>query len=196
MSHAGLRDSQLRSMNRNVELKVRYDDLAAAQRVAQRLGAVLAGAERQLDTYFQCQNGRLKLRQRWLESPGRRVSRSRAAPLAELIWYCRSDSKRPRPSDYSIIAIDDGARCRQMLCDALGMLLEIDKHRTIYLHDNVRIHLDRVKHLGNFIEFEAIVDHTCTTAQARAKVARLQQAFERQDQQIVAVSYSDLLAGG
>ncbi len=58
----------------------------------------------------------------------------------------------PRASDYTLLTIVDGALLRSMLASALGVLVEVDKHRTVYLHDAVRIHLDDVTGQGQFIE--------------------------------------------
>jgi len=184
-------------MKRNVELKTRYPDLQQAHRVARELGAELQGVERQRDTYVRSRTGRLKLRQVWpgdSDAPQASPPTDTAHPAerAELIWYRRRDDRRPRTSDYQVIPVENGQEVRAVLCEALGVIVEVVKHRTIYLHDNVRIHIDDVAGLGTFLEFEAIVDDTCDDHAARAKIDRLRAAFGIADDQVVGVSYSDL----
>lgn len=170
-------------MKRNIELKARYQDLASADRIAKEIGATLHTAERQRDTYFHCECGRLKLRQRWTDQGER----------SELIRYQRGDASHPRPSDYSIIPLPDGEVLRAQLAAAIGVTVVVDKQRTVYLYENVRIHLDTVAGLGTFIEFEAVLDGSCTEDQAREKLKRLTDAFRIGEGEIVPVSYSDLL---
>jgi adenylate cyclase class 2 len=171
-------------MSRNIELKARCADLAAAGRVAEDLGAARHGRERQHDTYFPAADGRLKLRQRWIDG--------RPLP-SELIWYRRADEARPRPSDYMLVAIENGPALRAALAGALGVATEVVKERTVYLHDNVRVHLDEVSDLGTFVEFEAIVDAGCDDAAALAKLDRLCAAFAIGADAIVRGSYGDLV---
>jgi adenylate cyclase class 2 len=170
-------------MSRNIELQARCADLDAAARTALELHAVLHSVERQHDTYFQASRGRLKLRRRWVA--GRELP-------AELIGYQRADAPQARGSDYSLVTSDHGESLRAMLADALGIAIEVDKQRIVYLHDGVRIHLEAVKGLGTFVEFEAIVDAQCDDTAAHAKLDRLCAAFGITGAQIASESYADL----
>ncbi len=172
---------------RNIELKARYADLPAAMRIAESLGAARAGVERQRDTYFHCPHGRLKLRQRWPEG-GERSDR------CELIAYRRGDADRPRASDYTVVPVADGEAIGTALADALGTAVIVEKRRTVYLFENVRIHLDEVSGLGTFIEFEAVVGDGCDEAEAGAKVQALIAAFSVGGDSVIAGSYGDLPA--
>jgi adenylate cyclase class IV len=177
-------------MSRNVELKARYDDLDAGHLTAQRISATLHAVERQRDTYFRAASGRLKLRERWPLDP---TGAPTSATPSQLIWYHRADEALARASDYTLVAVSDGERLREVLAGSVGVLTTVEKRRTVYLHDNVRIHLDSVAGLGSFLEFEAIVDSSCDDTRAHEKVARLITAFEVRPAAIVAESYSDLL---
>lgn len=171
-------------MHRNIELKARCANLEAAHEAAQSIGAALQATERQHDVYFAAPHRRLKLRRRWIDE---------AALPSELIGYARVDVAHPRASDYAIVITDQGDELCALLCNALGTTTEVVKQRTVYLHDNVRIHLDKVDGLGCFIEFEAIVDATCNDVAARAKLERLVAAFGITPAQIERGSYADLL---
>lgn len=184
------------SVKRNIELKARCLDLEEAHRVALRIGATLYAVERQRDTYFHAGHGRLKLRERWRVRDDTVEQDASGAPgqalTSQLIWYQRADDARPRASNYLLVEVENGEQLCKLLTQAIGVLLQVLKQRAVYLHENVRIHLDQVDGLGNFVEFEAIVDATCDEAAARAKLTRLRGAFDITDDQLVSQSYSDL----
>lgn len=180
-------------MKRNIELKARFSDLDAGHKTARRLGAELHANERQRDTYFHVASGRLKLRERWLfDSSG--VLQEPCA--SQLIWYRRPDDARARASDYSLIVVENGSELCDVLAGSLGVTVEVEKLRVIYLHDNVRIHLDDVKGLGSFLEFEAIVNDSCDDGHAQTKLERLRRVFKISDDAILSQSYSDLTIAG
>jgi adenylate cyclase, class 2 len=165
---------------RNIELKVRCPDLDAARRLVQTLRPRQSPRQVQTDTYFHASRGRLKLR----EIHGNR---------AELIWYERPDSTEPRPSDYVITPVADAASMKALLTGAHGVRGEVRKTRDIYLYHNVRIHLDRVEGLGDFIEFEAVLSAVGQEHDSMAVLERLREALDLRPEDVVARSYSDLL---
>ena len=165
---------------RNLELKARYPDLAAARAVVGRLGARSAGVELQTDTYFPVPHGRLKLR----EIQGQ---------AAVLIWYDRPDLSEARLSAYHLVPVADAAVLKAALTAALGIRGAVHKRREIYLWHNVRIHLDEVARLGTFIEFEAVLSSDEDEAQAPGRLARLCQELAITPAQHVASSYAELL---
>jgi adenylate cyclase class 2 len=69
----------------------------------------------------------------------------------------------------------------------------VEKQREIYLHHNVRIHLDRVAGLGDFLEFEAVMGPDDTPSGAQAMLDRLTRHFQIAESDLVSASYSDLL---
>lgn len=178
-------------MNRNIEIKAACDDLDRVRAAVQEMSARPAGIEEQCDTYFRTAHGRLKLRRRLLniEGDGPGVGHERF----ELIWYQRPDTITAKGSNYHLIHVIDGAELRRLLADGLGVLAEVHKRRTVYLWRNVRIHLDEVERLGSFVELEAIVDESCDEASARTKIDHLCKALEILPDQLIDVSYSDLL---
>ena len=149
---------------RNVELKARCADLAAARGVVQQLGARAAGVEVQADTYFRVGHGRLKLRE--IEGQS-----------AVLIWYARPDADQARISSYYLVPVPEPEALKAALAAALGVRGEVRKRRTIYLWHNVRIHLDKVAGLGNFVEFEAVLGADDDEATAHAHLRQLGAAW-------------------
>ena len=163
---------------RNIELKARLRDRDHALVVCHRIGANAQGDIHQIDTYFRVPSGRLKLRE---AEPGR----------TELVFYHRPDVAGPKGCDYALEPAQP--TIKSMLSDALGVLTVVDKVRTLYLWENVRIHLDRVQDLGDFIEFEAVLDDTHDDADGHAKLARLIEDFGLTDDEHLEVSYLDLM---
>ena len=72
----------------------------------------------------------------------------------------------------------------------------VRKTRRLFLHENVRIHLDEVEGLGNFLEFEAVLEEGQDEADGYAQLETLQRDFKIHDEAIVGTSYSDLLMTG
>lgn len=182
-------------MNRNIELKASCSDLDAARQAAERVGARLHLIERQRDTYFCCEQGRLKLRERWPESrEGTDANDTvRGTSLAELIWYHRPDAVQPRASEYTRVPVGDGEAMRGVLAGALGVIVEVVKRRTVYLYHNVRIHLDEVEQLGTFVEFEAVMGAGEDESESRARLDELTREMGITRDRVVGVCYSDLL---
>lgn len=177
-------------MNRNIELKARFPNLEAGHQTVQRLRALLHAVERQRDSYFRVTSGRLKLRERWSFDSTGLLQQPRHS---QLIWYQRPDTTQARASEYSLVVVENGEELRELLKESLGVVATIDKLRTVYLHNNVRIHLDQVNGLGSFLEFEAIVDESCDEVAARLKLERLFSEFQLTSDSVIAGSYSDLL---
>lgn len=166
-------------MRRNIELKAKCDDLDGAIRAAEKLGAALSGELAQSDTYYHVLAGRLKIR--------------REGNHRELIAYSRPDLTGARKSEFHLIPLAEDDALHDALTSTLGIMGEVHKTRLLYMHRNVRIHLDRVRGLGSFIEFEAIVDDRCDENAAAEKVEKLIGVFNIRKDDIVGGSYSDLL---
>ena len=69
-------------------------------------------------------------------------------------------------------------------------LVTVKKEREIFIADNIRIHVDTVKGLGKFLEFEVIIK---TISKARKDMEKLVEYFELDEKQFIKISYSDLL---
>jgi adenylate cyclase class IV len=88
---------------------------------------------------------------------GRLKLREIVGVRAELIQYERSNEARSRKSEYRLTPISHPEELKASLAAALGLRGQVEKHRHVLLWHNVRIHLDKVKSLGTFIEFEAVM---------------------------------------
>jgi adenylate cyclase, class 2 len=143
------------------------------------LSAESHGALHQRDTYFRAPNGRLKLR----EEDG---------AAAHLVAYERSDLAAQRESRYRIVPVADAEQMRVALAGALGVQIEVFKERRLFVWGDVRIHLDRVQELGDFIELEAVISSPDSDLSAAGKIATLRRAFEIEDASLIGSSYCDL----
>jgi predicted adenylyl cyclase CyaB len=112
---------------------------------------------------------------------------------AELIAYDRPDRVDARTSGYRILPLNDGPAAKDLLAASLGVLVVVEKTRELYLHKNVRIHLDQVVGLGAFLEFEAVLASPSEFERGRQQVGELAAAFAIRSADLVAQSYSDLL---
>jgi predicted adenylyl cyclase CyaB len=166
---------------RNVELKARCASLADARSTAERLGARLLGELQQRDTYFHCREGRLKLR----EIDGQ---------TAQLISYERPNEATSRSSHYRLVPIEHPHALSAALTDTLGVRTVVEKSRVVYLYRNVRIHLDTVRGLGTFLEFEAVLDANHDAAEGHRLVDQLQREFTIRPEDLLTHSYSDMLS--
>jgi adenylate cyclase class IV len=168
-------------MARNVELKARIDSVDA---VLPRARLLADGAEQRIeqdDTFFDSERGRLKLRD---FGDGR----------GELIHYERADTAGPKLSDYVRTPTSDPAALREALARALGVIGRVRKSRLLLMVGATRIHLDRVEHLGDFMELEVVLRDDQSVAEGEAIAEALMAQLGVRDDQRLAGAYLDLLA--
>ncbi len=164
---------------RNVELKATDPDPERSLAICLELGASDQGVLVQRDTYFRVPDGRLKLRE---QTPG----------TAALIQYHREDASHARESRYRLVEIPDPAGLKEALDAALGTLVVVDKERRLLLWEGVRIHLDRVAGLGDFLELEGVAPAGSDLRPERERVATLAEALALEGR-VLSDSYSDRL---
>ncbi len=168
------------SLRRNIEYKARLTDFDLARRTAAGIATDHLSVERQTDTYFAVPHGRLKLREI-------------AGCGAWLVGYQRENHASARGSDYRLIEVADPIELKAALSTALGVRVVVRKRREIHLFQNVRIHLDKVEKLGDFLEFEAVLGDEDDDATGQALLAALTAQFRGALGDPVASGYADLL---
>ncbi len=166
-------------MPANIAVKAALADVEAAHRSAVRLTGVPPERISQIDVFFKCARGRLKLR---ILAPDR----------GELIHYHRVDSCEARRSDYTIAPTTAPHVLLQILRAALPELGVVRKTRYLYLLGQTRIHIDEVEGLGSFLEFEVVLEPGQSEAEGRAIAAALIAEFGIRPEQMVPVAYFDL----
>lgn len=175
-----IRVAQMGPARWNLELKAIDRDPEGSREICEGLGAETKGVLVQEDTYFDVPRGRLKLRRE------RGVS-------AHLIAYERSNDSGQRQSRYRIVEVKDDLELEAALAGALGITVVVRKARQLFLYKGVRIHLDRVDGLGNFIEFEGVATpENSDLARFEALLANLRHSLGIQEADLIGRSYSDL----
>ncbi len=163
---------------RNIELKAHLRDRQQALTACRDLGAAYQGVIHQRDTYYPVKEGRLKLRE---SEPGEDY----------LVFYRRPDLAGPKGCDYLIQTIDRSVA--PLLREALGTVAVVEKTRTLFVWENVRIHLDRVRGLGEFIEFEAVLSDDYDDDDGSRKVEYLRESFALDPADLIEGSYLELM---
>jgi predicted adenylyl cyclase CyaB len=169
-------------MPRNIEVKVAVPDPAAVRARARTIADGPPEPERQVDTYYSVDpTGASRVKVRDSDRYG-----------LQLIRYHRPEAEDVRPSEYTrdLLSGPDDPR----LAELGDSILVVDKRREVLWVENVRVHLDRVEGLGDFLELEAVVDADHDDASCRASVDRILAELGLAEQPAITASYSDLLA--
>ena len=138
------------------------------------------GTQQQVDTYFHCHHGRLKLRQ--IDGLQRRAGVVRPARQ----W-------RPQAKRLSGRALGNPETLKAALPLALGVRAVVEKRREMFLYHNVRIHLDEVTGLGQFLEFEAVLGPNVDEAAGRALIDSLTAQFGILPADLLPNSYGEMI---
>lgn len=167
-------------MARNVEIKARVETMEALE--AEVPGIADEGPVEivQDDTFFNCGNGRLKLRA-FSESRG------------ELIFYRRPDRAGPKESFYVISETAQPVSLREVLTLAYGEAGRVKKRRTLYMTGRTRIHLDRVEGLGDFLELEVVLSEGDSTEAGMEIAYQLMERLGVEPDQLIEGAYVDLI---
>lgn len=167
-------------MHTNFEFKARHRNIAQAEALLLHHNPRFVGLDHQVDTYFHVPNGRLKLREGNVEQA--------------LIFYQRTDSAGAKQSNVTLYQHRSDEALKQVLAQALGVKIVVDKKRKIYFIDNVKFHFDEVDELGFFVEVEAIdKDGSIGLPQLKEQCRYYQQLLGIKAADFIAESYSDLL---
>ncbi|MCK5378634.1 MAG: class IV adenylate cyclase [Acidobacteria bacterium] len=169
-------------MPRNIEIKATVEDLPAIQCRVEAIADQGPTELHQVDTFFSCSTGRLKLREF-------------GAPPSELIYYRRSNVAGPKESSYLVAPVPDSGVLKQILATANGTLGVVKKRRLLYLIGQTRVHLDRVEGLGPFMELEVVLQNHQTTNDGVVIAQDLMKKLNIREDQLVDTAYFDLLHG-
>lgn len=167
----------------NIEMKAVYRDLDSARKIIKDLNSQFLWKDSQVDTYFFTRAGKLKLRQSQLNG-------------SELLPYFKTDDDGLKRSDYVRLPTQEPELLCSLLDQLLGTKMVVRKIGEVYLIENVRVHLDQVDGLGNFLEFEAVFTEESAEVQNREKrkVEKLMQQFLISPSDLFDGSYPELLS--
>jgi predicted adenylyl cyclase CyaB len=166
-------------MRKNYEIKISVKDIKELEKAVRKLLRSKKHKhfiESQKDIYYNIDGGRLKLR----------IINDE---IGNLIYYNRNEHNKKRVSNYIISATKNFKELDEILRKFFDIFIIVDKRREIYTYDNVRIHLDKVKKLGSFLEIEVIYD---SFKDAKKTMNDLVNYFSLNENEFIKDSYSDL----
>lgn len=168
-------------MARNIEIKAHIESVKAILPKALALASTNPIEVYQDDTFFQCSNGRLKLRMF-------------DAANGQLIFYRRANQSGPKESFYLITPTSEPNTLRDVLTAGQGVIGRVIKHRTLLMCGRTRIHLDKVDHLGEFLELEVALEDDESPENAIAQALLLMNDLGISPTQLIEDAYVDMLA--
>lgn len=163
-------------MPRNLEIKLKLKSLNEIKHILNRNRIKLKEVLNQKDVYYQSERGLLKLR---IENG-----------VHTLIFYNRNEKSQKRWSDFSLLEFGK-VNPHKFLCKFLDTLIVVEKKRELFMYKNTRIHLDKVKQLGYFLELETKVVNG--QKDAEIKFNYLLDLLKLREMQEIRASYKDLL---
>ncbi len=166
---------------KNIEIKYRLRSLDKVEDfILGTAGVRKVWSRDQLDTYYNIPSGRLKLREEENSD-------------AQLIFYERANKSVARESNYFIYTASDARMLNFVLDRAVGSVVSVKKRRTLLMFRNVRIHLDQVEGLGEFLELESVVSGEYNEKSAHLNLKEIVSRFSGFDLIPLDKSYADLL---
>ena len=165
----------------NIEIKARCNNPSFVRQFLIDQQALFMGVDEQTDTYFNINNGRLKLRQGNIEN--------------SLIFYKRENIAGPKMSEVNLFQVDhDSNLLKEILSNANGIKVVVKKKREIWFINNVKFHIDEVEGLGSFVEIEAIdKDGSLGLEKIKEQCDHYLHQLNITEENLLTHSYSDLL---
>lgn len=167
-------------MARNTEIKARIENVALLTPRVAELATEGPLEIAQDDTFFRCDNGRLKLR-------------AFSTDAGELIFYQRVNQSGPKESFYLRTPTSSPETLRESLSLAYGQIGRIRKYRTLFQIGRTRVHLDRVEDLGHFLELEVVLVDDELPEQGIREASDLMDQLGIKPEQLVEGAYLDLI---
>jgi len=165
---------------KNIEIKAHILNLEDMMSKIRALSSSEPIKIHQTDTFFHCDNGRLKLRE-FDDGSG------------ELIYYKRKDSAGPKLSEYFRYQTNDPDGLKMAMIPAYGIYGVVQKERRLIIYDQTRIHIDKVKCLGDFLELEVVLNAEQTIEDGQKIASDIMKKLEINSIDLIETAYIDLL---
>lgn len=150
---------------KNLEIKVQLDQRTLSN-LLEQLSPYYSETVIQTDTYFATNEGRLKLR----EEKDR---------TSYLIRYQRPNVEEAKESHCFFYPIGNASLFLSVLGDCLREEIKVKKQRAVYmLKPHIRVHLDQVENLGDFLEIEILLSREIPLAAAEIEMQELQERLQ------------------
>lgn len=164
----------------NIEFKAATNRLNELETLLKQYNPVFIGEDHQVDTYFNVNKNRLKLREGNIENA--------------LIHYERENTAGSKSSHVLLYHHQPDKTLKEILIKTLGIKAVVDKKRRIYFINNVKFHFDTVAGLGTFVEVEAIdKDGTIGKEKLQAQCDEYAALFNIETAEFCSHSYSDMI---
>lgn len=164
----------------NVEFKAKVNNIDYLEAKLLTRKPKFIGLDHQIDTYFNTNENRLKLREGTIENA--------------LIHYKRENTATSKLSEIILYKHTPNKALKQILTETLGIKAIVDKQRKIYFIGTIKFHFDTVVGLGNFIEVEAIdEDGSIEKEKLQEQCNFYFDFFELKQEQLQQFSYSDMI---
>jgi len=164
-------------LKKNYEIKCKIDNDRELVSFLRSQRKYYHRKENQVDIYYRVKKGRLKLRI---------INFS----YGSLIGYDRDEKNDMRISRYDVASTSEFGELRSILDQHFKAIAAVEKSRDIFVRKNVRIHVDRVKKLGTFLEIEIIYENF---QKARKQMNELIKELKLNRKNFIKKSYSDLI---
>ncbi|CAK8678064.1 unnamed protein product [Clavelina lepadiformis] len=171
-------------MPQNVEIKAKVNDLSAVLNNAKRLSNEEATILQQRDVFYNCPNGRLKLRF---------LSQQDGSHQGLLVFYQRPDKTGPKVSDYVVTPVSEPEAMDRILTASLGSKGVVCKQRCLFMVGQTRIHIDKVQGLGNYLELEVQIEAHQSPEDGAVVAHALMKELEIAESDLVTGAYMDML---
>ncbi|KAK5966069.1 CYTH domain-containing protein [Trichostrongylus colubriformis] len=168
------------SMRQSIVVKARVDDMEQAENAIFDLTESLGTFFVQEDVYFNVPNGNLKLR---IMHPNR---------CGQLIYNSLSEMSNHKLSESQVTEVEDVLSIRATLAAALGERGTITKKRRVFTMDDVRIYLDDVDQIGQFMDIAVTLNSSNTDA-CYARVKEIRERLNISEDAIVPDAYLDMM---
>ena len=130
------------TMPTNLELKIKLNSFNQVEKYLKEINATHTATLNQKDVYYKSNSGLLKLR---IENGNQSI-----------IKYVRDEKSKNRFSNFEVLYFSSG-NAEKFFGELLKVETVVQKKRILYMYNNTRVHLDRVKNLGYFMELETLV---------------------------------------
>ena len=167
-------------MAKNIEIKASIQDVNFCLTKAKELSGGEPEIINQEDFFFNCENGRLKLR--FFSSQN-----------GELIFYNRKNQKGPKTSEYFITEINEPGRLLNILEKSHGIYGRVKKIRKLFLIGRTCVHIDQVENLGDFLELEVVLSENEDAGIGKIEAQHLMDQFKISSDDLVECAYVDLI---
>lgn len=122
----------------DVGLRARPADPASVRRAALEIDSMYEGKDEQTDTYFGVPEGYLKIRESSIDHD-------------RLLFYRRGREDGPQVCEAWTAPVDPVAPLAAVLEAAFGVRARVRKTREIFVRQNLRIQIDRLRGGGTFV---------------------------------------------